>query len=38
MSMVLINIEAPILNWIVTWPLINILTLIDLFIAYRAWN
>ena len=36
MSIVLIDIEAPILNWIVTWPLVNMLRLIDLSTAYKA--
>ena len=35
---VLIDIEAPIPNQIVTWPLINILRLIDLSTACRVWN
>ena len=35
-SIVLIDIEALILNWIVIWPLINILRLINLSTAYKA--
>ena len=38
MSMVLIDIKALILNWTVTWPLINILRFINLSTTYRAWN
>ena len=38
MFIILINIEAPILNWTVTQPLINVLRLTNLSTAYRAWN
>ena len=38
MSVVIIDIEAPIPNWTVTWSLINVLRLTDLSTAYRAQN
>ena len=37
-SIVPIDVEALIPNWIVTWPLVDVLRLTDLSMAYRAWN